>query len=371
MNSQVHLRSLTTMRIIAALWVVLFHYWPLLQPEPLPRFIEKGYLGVELFFVLSGFIICHVYLERFGTKSFSYVSFIWARLARIYPLHLAILVGLIGLIGAASVVGVSAGDHLAVWSSVPAELLMLQAWGLAPGGGWNHPSWSISAEWFAYLTFPVTAALAWPQRNRPWVAVAGSVAIVWLANWIFPLFGDGLLTRATVAWGALRIVPCFLLGSAVYLAWRLRPIQQRHVAEVVTLVVTVLAVLCAVFQAPDALTVTIFGAVVFSLACLSASHSRWLTSKVGVYLGEVSFAVYMVCIPYELLFTEAARRLLHLGPGLLPWPLWILLFAGVIPAAMALHHAVERPARDLMRRWEAGGFALGARRHLQHSAPSS
>ena len=57
----------------------------------MPALIGKGYLGVELFFTLSGFILCHVYLQGFGEGGFKYADFLWARLARIYPVHVATL----------------------------------------------------------------------------------------------------------------------------------------------------------------------------------------------------------------------------------------------------------------------------------------
>ncbi len=358
------------MRIFAALWVVLYHYWPRLMEGGLPRFVEKGYLGVELFFVLSGFILCHVYLQSFGERTFSYKSFLWARLARIYPVHLAVLLGLVGLVGLAAMLGIAAGENIAAWSSLPAQVLLLQAWGLAPEGGWNHPSWSISAEWFAYLTFPITAAIVWPLRNRAVLAVSLAVSLVWVANIVFPLWTGTQLTAATIAWGALRIVPCFLLGSAVYLLWRAHPTRSRDWSIAITVTATMAAAAATTLRAPDALTVSVFGALIFGLASLTTSGSRWLTSPVGVYLGEVSFSVYMICIPYELLFVEGARKVLHLPDGPLPWPLWGVLFAGVIPAAMVLHHLVERPARDAMRRWEQRGFRVGSPRRNMPGAPS-
>ena len=89
MNRPENLKPLTTMRFFAAAWVVLYHYWPLLVAGEKPALVARGYLGVELFFVLSGFILSHVYLESFGARTFSYGRFLWARLARIYPVHLA------------------------------------------------------------------------------------------------------------------------------------------------------------------------------------------------------------------------------------------------------------------------------------------
>src|SRR5471032_1559875 len=93
------LRPLTALRFFAAMWVVLYHYWPNLNGEHMPALVAHGYLGVELFFVLSGFILCHVYLDQFASGRFRYGGFLWARLARVYPLHIAALVG-IGLMAA-------------------------------------------------------------------------------------------------------------------------------------------------------------------------------------------------------------------------------------------------------------------------------
>ena len=134
--------------------------------------MAKGYLGVETFFVLSGFILSHVYLEAAGEKRFRYGGFLWARLARVYPLHLATLFGMIalGLVGGRGA-GMS-GQTAACWTgaSLPANLTLIQAWGLAPAAAFNHPSWSISAEWFAYLSFPAFAFVAWRLRERPVLA---------------------------------------------------------------------------------------------------------------------------------------------------------------------------------------------------------
>ncbi len=165
-----NLKALTALRFIAAMWVVSYDYWADLTAVT-PHLVSKGYLGVELFFVLSGFILSHVYLQGFGERNFRYADFLWARLARVYPVHLATLLGMGGLIGGATLLGIQAGDKALVWSSLPAQLTLTQAWGLGLHGGWNHPSWSISAEWFAYLSFPAFAWAAWRLRDRPALAL--------------------------------------------------------------------------------------------------------------------------------------------------------------------------------------------------------
>ena len=354
-----NLKPLTSLRYVAAMWVVAYHYWPLLTDAARPALVAKGYLGVELFFVLSGFILSHVYLESFGERRFRYGAFLWARLARIYPLHLAMIAGLAVLIGAASLAGVKAGGQVLVWSSLPAQLTLTQAWGLGLKGGWDHPSWSISAEWFAYLTFPAFAFVAWPLRRRPGLAVALALALLAALELGFRPLAGFPLTEATIAWGALRIVPCFALGCAVWLAWRALPATSPANARAWSAGVLLALVLSVLGGAPDLQIIALCGALILALARLAASGSRLLSGSLGVYLGEVSFAVYMVCIPWSLVFTTAAHKLLHQASGPLAWTLWVAMLLGVTPVAMAAHHLVERPAREAMRAWQAAGFRLG------------
>ncbi len=331
------------------MWVVAYHFWPSLSPA-VPTLVTRGYLGVELFFALSGFILSHVYLASFGEKRFRYPDFLWARLARIYPVHLVTLIGLGLMVAAAAVVGVIVTGNVIVWSSLPAHLLLVQAWGLGPQGGWNHPSWSISAEWFAYLTFPVFAWAAWRLRERPMIALGCALGLIAL---IYPLFQrlTGLpLTHATIVWGALRIVPCFAYGCAIYLAWRSGALEARMTANGAALAGLAAITAGALLGAPDPLMVALFGALILGLAAMARTGSRVLTAPVWVYLGEVSFSIYMVCIPWELLFGHGAAKVLHLHGETLPAPVWLAMILGVIPAATVLHHLVERPAREAMRR---------------------
>jgi len=349
MTMPLNLKSLTSLRFFAAMWVVAYHFWPNLGLA-MPAVIAKGYLGVELFFVLSGFILCNVYLENFGQGRFNYREFLWARLARIYPVHLAVLLGLMLLIATAAMMGVSAGDKLLIWPSLPAQLTLTQAWGLSPLGGWNHPSWSISAEWFAYLSFPVFAFVAWRLISRPRLALVLALGLVVALNIGFPAVAGFPLTKATLLWGALRIVPCFALGCAIWLAWRADLVTGKSSGLGLTLMALSGVVAAALLQAPDFVAVALFGALILGLAAISASGSSFLAQPALVYLGEVSFAVYMVCIPWESVFTQGLGKVIGLEPSHMPIGLWLALYVGVIPVAMVLHHAVERPMRTLMRR---------------------
>jgi peptidoglycan/LPS O-acetylase OafA/YrhL len=339
------LRPLTALRFIAAMWVALFAFWPDLDVAFMPDLVAKGYLGVELFFVLSGFILSHVYLAAHGEKRFRYGAFLWARIARVYPLHLATLIGVGALAMGAVAAGMAINGNILSWASLPANLLMVHAWGFAPEAGWNHPSWSISAEWFAYLAFPLFAAVAWKLRDRPLAAVAGAVVLLVGLYAVFEAVAGFPLTRATIAWGALRIVPCFALGCALYL------VHRRHALPRpgwIATGVTAAVLLAASFRAPDALIVPLCGALILALAALPNARAGWLASGPAVYLGEISYSVYMVVVPWKLLAVNAASALTGGGDRLQLF-VWLAVVLTLPLVAAISYHLVEYPARKALR----------------------
>jgi len=340
------LRPITALRFGAAIWVAVYTYWENLAGAGSSGLVDKGYLGVELFFVLSGFILSHVYLQSAGEKRFSYRGFLWARVARVYPLHVATLVG-VGLLAAVALVaGMSVDGNVLSWVSLPANLLMVHAWGLAPVAGWNHPSWSISAEWFAYLCFPLFAFVFWRAREKPVAAVVGTAAFLTVLYYGFERVAGFPLTEATIRWGALRIVPCFALGCALYLVYRKAPLKAPWTASAVSFGLMVLSAALGLW---DGITVLLAGALILSLASLPNERAGWLASRPAVYLGEISYSVYMVCVPWKLLAVNLAAKLTDAPDKQLQIFVWLAILA-LLPVVAALsYHLVEHPARKALR----------------------
>ena len=163
-HSAVNLPNLTPLRGFAALLVVYFHFNEIavqfVKPEQ-TMFLRKCYLMVDLFFIMSGFIMLHVYGESFS-KSLSgknFGAFMKARFARLYPLHLFTLLAAIILfyVSTAPVDAISARVFNPM--AIPTNLLLLHSCGFHDIFTWNVPSWSISAEWWAYMVFPFLALL--------------------------------------------------------------------------------------------------------------------------------------------------------------------------------------------------------------------
>lgn len=342
------LKPITALRFAAALWVAIYAFWENLAGVGLPGLVAKGYLGVELFFVLSGFILSHVYLAQAGEKRFSYGRFLWARVARVYPLHIATLLG-VGLLAAAAIVaGMSVDSNVLSWSSLPANLLMVHAWGLAPAAGWNHPSWSISAEWFAYLCFPAFAFVFWRLRDKPATAVLGAAAFLAVLYFVFEQWAGFPLTEATIRWGALRIVPCFALGCALYLVYRKAPLKAPGVSAAIFLALMLASAAVGLW---DAITVLLAGGLILSLASLPNARAGWLASKPAVYLGEISYSVYMVCVPWKLLAVNLAAKVTDAPDKQLHVFVWLAIVALLPVVAAASYHLVEHPARRALRGW--------------------
>ena len=185
--------ALTGVRALAALLVLGLH-----ADQNIPAgavvilpFLARGYLGVDFFFVLSGFIITHVYLTSLAAPTRSAVRiFLWHRFIRLYPVHVTVLLTLVLLIWLAR------ANHIPLnnpdeWreTSILWHLALLHAWGVVPKPGWNAPSWSISAEWFAYLLFPLLAPALMFVRDR---LTAILIALAALAVMAAGLLAGGL-----------------------------------------------------------------------------------------------------------------------------------------------------------------------------------
>jgi peptidoglycan/LPS O-acetylase OafA/YrhL len=359
------IRPLTGIRGVAALLVILGHFyksWFLLFPQLRPYLLPlalHGALGVDLFFVLSGFILSYVYpaaRKHFGLAD--YGRFIWFRLARIYPNHLATLAALGVILAAANHFGFSfPGDY--PLNALPYQLTMTHAWIVVHDTHWNYPSWSISAEWFAYLLiFPACWRLLRCRLNG---AIFFALAYAFLIP--YSLFSASV---AHMRHDALIRVGCeFIAGSALFGAYTgsglIVGLCQRYVSIAFLLLMSALAVL-----PPGALygpvpTLMLFPVILLGLTSEKSLVARALSTPLALFLGRVSYALYMshalaqrileIVLPSaRFAHSTALVRLLVLAAN--------LAVIGVF--ATGLYHFVELPARNHLRHlahWWSGGRA--------------
>lgn len=143
----VDLPVLTGLRFPVALWVVLYHSEKLVIDEwgSIPV-IHHGYLGVDVFFLISGFILAHVYRQRFArSEPGLYRHFVWLRFARVWPAYAAVLLiaAIVGILRARWGSGTMQIEPLPYFWEFLRHLAMLQSWGLADFEAFNQPGWSL------------------------------------------------------------------------------------------------------------------------------------------------------------------------------------------------------------------------------------
>jgi len=210
---------LTAWRGVAALLVFVLHQrgiygdtWPLDAWTP---FFARGYLWVDFFFVLSGFVLALVYSDSLLRQFLwvSYAEFLKRRLRRIYPLHVATLLAVTPLVFAQHFVGGTKDTAQSLAWTFLSNLSPTHAWGLFDRLSWNRPSWSISAEWAAYLLFPVVAWVV--VRAKPTAAfIAVCLALAGLFMLVLQMPERSL--SLTFDFGVVRCLVGLALGVGVY-----------------------------------------------------------------------------------------------------------------------------------------------------------
>jgi peptidoglycan/LPS O-acetylase OafA/YrhL len=312
--------------------------------------LPDGWLGVSFFFILSGFILTHVYSHA----PISALDFYRKRFARIYPLHAVtfVLWALIFFRGW----GNSLPDKL---NSGIANILLLQAFfsGSVFNLGYNAVSWTISVEAFFYLLFPVLL--------RPRVPLL--VLAVWTVGLLLMTSHvSASLETAFPSFFVFNPVPRlleFVAGMALYKVfthWRpsrwLATITQS--ASVAVLFLAIAATVGMDTQHRNVALLLPFAGVILSFAyrshCSPLLETRWM-----VVLGECSFAFYMI---HHMIFRGMdeilvgnARPLVALGAAL----------TVAIAASVLVHYGFERPLRMVLSRSQRDSLQVNSGLNLK------
>lgn len=347
----VQLNSLTSARGIAAWLVVLYHLrastpW---MPSPVMDVLNKGYLAVDFFFMLSGFVIYlsgHKVLERDGARAVP--GFLLRRIARIYPLYALILFGTIIFASAIRVHGGDASGY--PLRELPLHIVMIQNWGFTEQLSWNHPAWSISTEFAAYLMFPIILLVTPIASARRSTLLIGMILSLVVLALILHFFGQVRLGEDVTHSGTIRCLCEFICGNLLCACWLRGDPQDPRMFATASLIVAVAGTLWASGVANETMVFpAITACIVLMLAQLSLrfeGNSLWpLHWRTCIYLGEISYATYlahfMLFIIFKLVFVDDASNVA-------PARIALFLF-GLLIASIALHEFVEKPGRRLTR----------------------
>lgn len=336
MGGRVKLESLTSLRFVAAFWVVLYHTMPQAGRSGFGIDLTKlGYSAVTLFFMLSGFILMFVY-RRFDSRA-AITRFLVARIYPMFALSLLIDLPRLALFRIAKYGLVIGAGYSGV--TLAAQLSLLQSW-YPPIGALNYPSWSVSTELFFYLAFPFLLPLV--ARVRAIGAIVAAMVALWAV-----LVANGILLDDHIAYGvgdlwrnpALRL-PEFMLGM---LLTQLIVRDGRLVTTPPILALPALASIGAIAllihdldgRIAEVLLLPGFALLIAVLASASGPLARITQHRSAVLLGEASYALYLLHAPFSIFYDA-------LGVAGLPGAYFGYL-AVTIAASIAAHLWFERP----------------------------
>jgi peptidoglycan/LPS O-acetylase OafA/YrhL len=340
--------SLDALRGVAALAVVFWHWQHFFfagtgrnhlprEEQPFYEFASllynRGHLGVQLFFCLSGFVFFWLYAEKLSERRIAVSKFATDRFSRLYPLHLAsfALVALLQFLyqaghGSSFVYRYNDAYHAVL------NLLLVPAWGIEKGWSFNAPIWSVSIEVIMYLAF----ALACMTKNLKYLVFAALIVI-----------GFALPPELRKLAVGLKL---FFIGGASYVLFRAAALRWGSRATALGLVCLSLTAWAYVsLAAPGTSSVThiVFPLTVATLAALNSVRPGWFRSI--AFLGDMSYAFYLLHFPLQLIFVLVSdalgySRAVFLNPGVM-----ISFFAVLITLSHFSYRLFEMPVQNMIR----------------------
>lgn len=376
------IRAFEGARGFAALMVALFH----LQVALWFPAIRSGYLFVDLFFVLSGYLISSIYLHRLEERE-NVATFVVRRFGRLFPLLIfSTIVFVLFVNGVAFVKNLAVARGMATFSSgiaavpylvptvgeIAATLSMAHGLGVYDTPVLNWVSWSISVEFYTYLLFAATC-LFLPRRVRivafGVLAVGGYLVTCWATIGRHDCFVAGRCFDVTYDFGIARCISAFFLGGLTWYAGRrLITVSERQREWLQWGALAALAVVFTFADQVPLLTFTcppLFAVLVYSLATDKGPLARVLNRPVFQLLGERSYSIYMMHPIVLTLIAPVQKKLPGAAASGVLMCVYVLVTVWV---AGYTYRLVEAPCRDYFNR-VAGRLSIAGVRRAAGSKP--
>jgi peptidoglycan/LPS O-acetylase OafA/YrhL len=354
MNKEI--KPLTGLRGLAALIVVLYHFFDrdAYFQSYVPSLIKRGYIGVDVFFVLSGFVMALSYARCFkdGITASDYAAFMVKRLARIYPLYIFITLVFQVKYEFNYLSGAWERDfHIADFIAC---VTMIQAWGF----GFSYvagTTWSLSTEFFAYIIFPVVVSFAVFARPAYALGVF-ALSLVFLCTLVTSHLGASGPLDVVASSSILPVLRClagFCFGLIGYRLSQVDACRKFLSSSAALLVLMIGLLLAAHFEAYDLILFASFPIIVLILYFEPVFAKLIFANRVSYHLGVVSYSIYLVHPLFNPARLEsiAARYMGNIAHPLTLIAV-ILLSWGL---ACVLYRFVEMPGRLYVQRIFLGG----------------
>ena len=296
--------SLEAFRGLAAVMIVLYHS-RFYAGESYVSFVRNSDIFVDFFFILSGFVMAHSYLDKIGSK-ISFRKFVLLRFGRLYPLHILTLLLWVPYIAVKVIFyekGLGDTDPAASNNAFTflSNVLLFQALDGYQPLSWNYPSWSISAEFYTYIFFFIFVVIAFGRRSSGAYSLPGVILVASAAyafTWILDV-GRGL---------ELFIFECiggFFLGILIYILYKnVKCIAIRPLWATVLEVTALAFLVYCVSNKQDHgfrdnvffyVSLLSFSVVIYLFVVQEGGYiSRFLKNRLFQFIGKLSYSIYMV-----------------------------------------------------------------------------
>ncbi|ATQ44860.1 acyltransferase [Caulobacter mirabilis] len=334
--------ALDALRFVASLLIVLYHFGgdAPVALETLHPVFERGYLATDFFLILSGFVLGRAYGAQVMSGRIGLLAFVRKRIARIWPGQLVVLATLAGIVAVAGLAGVAPNnpEHFTAMG-LAMQALLVQAWGVPGGEGWNHQSWSLSALIVCYAAFPL--AWRWISRlNSPAALLSLGLTAVMLGDLICAIVLGRHIYDLDFHFGVIRAAPLFLLGICIArLVETGRPsVGAAKIMAGLSLAAVVLLQIAGRFDLPS---IAAIAAIVLSFGRLPVARPSALIEQGA----KLSFALFITHAVTGLLWfgaLQALRGRVAL-PAWIDWSLWAMSLPAAFVAAALFHRFVDEP----------------------------
>lgn len=365
------LGSLTGIRGAASIWVVIYHFgqgipgYSIIPSLYSYSFVSNGFRGVDLFFILSGFIMMHAHAKDFVHINLESIRrFAFLRAFRIYPVNFAALLLILAI--CAALPGYvewfrSWTNEISLKSYTPLSFLqtatLSNRWFIPDFGLWNIVTWSLSVELLAYLLLPFLACSLLKIRSANlclFISIASVLSMIAILLAFHNWNGDSV-TRL----GIVRGFGGFIAGAAMRHYVALAPDRNGAPGWVALASVAAVGVLL-IFPNLGILMPLAFTFLIGALSYQRGIINATLSSRPLMFLGKISFSIYLVhYTPLAVLEWLFINNMLP-NTNLSVTACVLLYMLAIFLLSIMLHYAVERPCQHMGRK-----FIGGPERRLQ------
>jgi peptidoglycan/LPS O-acetylase OafA/YrhL len=328
--------TLNAMRGLAALIIVTGHTQPLFGGSLFPL----GYLALDFFFMLSGFVLAHAYSQRLEA-GLTNSRFMIARLIRLYPLYLVALAVAISAMIIERAHGGIYGKLIVYWALFELFFLPVPGRGAFPLFPLNSPAWSLFFELIANAGFGAFHRTLTDNKLALLVA-----ALALMLNGTALYYGTlNIGFRWEHGFGGLpRVGFAFFAGVGLYRMWTKKSVRlpPRFFLGVMTLFGALLCIQLTSIELPVSLlaVLIVIPLIIYLGACCAISG---VTSRVAAGLGASSYALYVIHEPIYRFISLAYPDLAESAASMAPWS-GIAFLLACFGLALVLEHFVHIPA---------------------------